>query len=254
MAKGIFIRHSAELVISFAVPAVIPAQAAGPIGEFLQKWVGTMLPLTEIIGQVMTSNYVSSNFPVFSQQPNEHSTVITRSSTVIAGREIRCINNCSTSHLSTSSKGQGKETKWRVTCGNCGMCTSYKTPQAWTIDEKDVEKIMAIPGQPCFWTEYPVPLSRVVWSKKQEPPPKKSHQSILTKRGRKDSIEDPSASHTGGLTQGSSKPLQKKRSKICEPISSISPLGCHAYNLAGNRTPPPPPLLPAPNPICTRNF
>jgi hypothetical protein len=223
-------RLCAEVVLSFGTNTVVPAMVAPPLPALLTKWVVTLHPLLNIIGPALHKLYVDLHIPVFSTSELGHFTLVSKSSTVVGGRRIRC-DRCPTDNLSATTTSIGKKAMWTITCRGCHRYVEY--PHQEGILDADRRFIFAVPDNNDYLcTPYPILNSNLEWKdaeneaqRSMAPGPSVAppmERQTSAKRGRQDS--DPPSQQTmpGSLGVVTSKSLQKKRSRTCRlSLSSI---------------------------------
>lgn len=159
-------RHTAELIISFAISAVVPVSLSGVIGQLLLKWIASTMPVMEIIGQTITPDFVESNHPVFSSRDWGHFTLANHSAVLIGGRQVTCVNGCNDKLRASRKKVSNRSAKWTVTCPGCKFQATYREPEDRQIEDRDKGKVLHVPHQSKYMrTPYPIERKTLQWKR-----------------------------------------------------------------------------------------
>jgi len=178
-----FDRYNAEVVLSFGTETVLSGHVCNPVGDLLVRWVATLSPLLEVIGAVLSAEFVEKWAPVFSGKTTEDFTLVVASALVVGGRVITCVNSCGavlSTALRRPPKGKG-QSRWKIVCDACGSSASYR-PDNSQIEGRDRGVIIPVPGnKSMFRTPYPPLRKNLDWKKITQPamPPSEPTLSLL---------------------------------------------------------------------------
>ena len=155
--------HCAELLVSFASRALLPAVAAASLPPFVNKWVATKSSVMEIIEATMTPTYINQARPVFSSRHMGHFTLVNPSPTMVGGKIVTCGGRDCCGELDSTCRGDGGTTRWTLKCLSCNRKTSYKAPRDTMIDKEDEGQIMTFEDHAYFRTPFPIPIKIMDW-------------------------------------------------------------------------------------------
>lgn len=135
-----------------------------PLADFIRRWTGTTASPLQLVDSLMSSDYLTTFFPVVSSRNLGHITFVVRNGRIVGGQRVVCPSGHEDRMDIGRNKKQGQNTTYKVTCRTCMKYTTLKVKENGADAEGESDPCYrSFRGCRVVQTSFPVPHKNCIW-------------------------------------------------------------------------------------------